>query len=278
VPAGAVAFLVLAAAAAGEPQGSASLRLVRGRFPVVSVLIDDRGPFDFLLDTGSTATVVSTDLAASLRASIGRTVPVATTLGMRELRRTEIGSISLAGRKSGPLSVLVSDLREIRELDSSLEGILGLDFLSHVDFLIDYRERTLEVGRAVGAVLPHRVSFRREAGRILVPVETSASSPALWLVLDTGADGLVLSRASGVAVERNSRRLVRVDSASGSAILRTGALPRLRAGSVVLDRVPVAFLEGRTRLGSASGLLPGRLFRRLFVSVRGGYVVFEPDT
>jgi hypothetical protein len=130
----------------------------------------------------------------------------------------------------------------------------------------------------MSGVRPDRVTFRREAGRILVPVETSPSSPALWLVLDTGADGLVLSGAAGLAVERNTRRLARIDSAGGSAILRTGALRRLRAGSVILDRVPVTLLPAGTRLGSASGLLPGTLFRRLFVSVSGGYVVFEPDT
>jgi hypothetical protein len=278
MPAGAFAFLVFAAAAAEEAQGSASLRLVRGRLPVVSVLIDDRGPFDFLLDTGSTATVVATDLARSLGASAGRTIPIATTLGTRELRRAELRSMSLAGWKRGPLSVLVSDLSEVRRVDSSLQGILGLDFLSHFDFLIDYRERTVHMGRAMSDV-PDRVTFRREAGRILVPVETSSSSPALWLVLDTGADGLVLSGTSGLAVEHNTRRLVRIDSAGGSAILRTGSVPRLRAGSVVLDRVPVAILrEARARFGSAAGLLPGRLFRRLYVSNSGGYVVFEPDT
>jgi predicted aspartyl protease len=275
----AISILALAAAAAVESRESVSLRLVRGRLPVVSVRIDDQGPFDFLLDTGSSATVLGAELAASLRAEIGRIAPVATTLGPRGFRRAEIRSISLGGLRRGPLSVLVSDLREVRRLDSSLQGVLGLDFLAHFDFLIDYRNRRLEMSEAMSAVPRGGVSFRREAGRILVPVETGSSSAVLWLVLDTGADGLVLTGTSGVAVERDARRLARIDSAGGSAILRTGALPRLRAGSVTLARVPVTLIgESRAHFGSASGLLPGRLFRRLFVSPSGGYVVFEPDT
>jgi hypothetical protein len=275
---GAIPVIAFALAGAAQGQERVPIRLVRGRLPVVSVRVDARGPYDFLLDTGSTATVVRSDLARTLQAEIGRIAAVGTTLGPRGLPRAEIRSIVLGGTARGPLSVLVSELAEFRRLDSGIHGILGLDFLSSFDFLIDYEKRTVQVNQGMRAENGKGVAFRRESGRILVPVEPGSSDRVLWLVLDTGADSLILSGASGLAVERDPRRIARIDSAGGSAILRTGALRLLRAGSVVLDRVPVSILrENGAGLGSAGGLLPGRLFRRLLVSPSGGYVVFEPD-
>ena len=47
-------------------EGGARLRLLAGGLPVVGVYLDGDGPFDFLLDTGTSTTVVTPELAARL--------------------------------------------------------------------------------------------------------------------------------------------------------------------------------------------------------------------
>jgi len=251
------------------------LRMVRGRLPVVEVRLEDRGPFEFLLDTGSTATVVRSDLATSLGIGKGRVAAVGTPLGGRALPRGEVLSLSVGGLHYGPLPALVSNLEEVSRIDRGIQGILGLDWLGSFDFLIDYEKRRLAIYETgPGDVHPESVRYRLERGRILVPI----GRKPVWLILDSGAEGLVLSEGSGLAIERSARELTRITTVAGSGLLRTGRLPRLRAGSVVLENVPVTILESSAAmLGGASGLLPGRFFRRLYVSPRRGYVVFEPD-
>lgn len=263
-------FVSLLVVAAG---GQVPLRMVRGKLPVVEVRIGGRGPFDFLLDTGSKATIVRADVASVLEVPAGRVAAVGTPAGGRGLRRAEIPSLSVGEWEGGPLSGLVSDLEDVRLVDRGIHGILGLDWLLSFDFLIDYERRRLEIHESAPAVHPGRVRYRLDHGRILVPIDRKP----VWLVLDTGAEGLALAEGSGIAIERSARDVTRIFSLGGGALVRSGRVRRLQAGSVVLENLPVTILpRSASVLDGASGLLPGRLFRRLYVSHHQGYVLFDP--
>jgi predicted aspartyl protease len=254
------------------------LRLVRGRLPVVSVRVEGRGPFDFLLDTGTTATVLRSDLAESLEIPIVAAAPVGTAGGDRVLLRAARTTVSL-GSVRRAVAPLVSRLETLVRVDEGIRGILGLDWLSSCNYLLDYEGRRLVLDDRDEGEGPRepRVPFRLDRRRILVPVHPHRpAEDAVWLVLDTGAEGVVLTERSGFAVERNPRAPLKLSSAGGTRIARTGSVRRLHAGAVLLRDVPVTLLPDASELGGAEGLLPGRLFRRLYVNHREGYVVFDP--
>src|SRR5215204_3444159 len=73
------------------------LRLLGGRLPVVSIRIDDQGPFDFLLDTGTNSTLVTPELAARLRIRPTDRVTLITVAGEREVPRARLRKVEVGG-------------------------------------------------------------------------------------------------------------------------------------------------------------------------------------
>ena len=59
-------LLAAAMAAPGPAEATVPLSVVTGRLLVVPVRLDDAGPFEFLLDTGTNTTIVDSSLAERL--------------------------------------------------------------------------------------------------------------------------------------------------------------------------------------------------------------------
>jgi len=110
---------------------------------VVSVSLNHSGPYYFLLDTGTQVTVVDLLLAADLRLmSIGN----AKVAGMSfqgpalfaRLDRLQVGD-HLATKQS----VLVYNMKDVQGSGFAIRGLLGEDFLSRYDVLIDRTHNVL---------------------------------------------------------------------------------------------------------------------------------------
>ncbi len=110
----------------------------------VPVYIDGEGPYDFIIDSGATVTVVFRKLAE--RRKMPRTdLPPRRILGLVGAERLpvhRIGDVSVGGAMlPSLLSVVIEDWPEDRP---SPDGILGLDFLSRYRVLFDARRRVIE--------------------------------------------------------------------------------------------------------------------------------------
>jgi hypothetical protein len=131
-----------------EPHCPGNAVSIRSRFMgrsliAVPVMLDNTGPYDFVVDTGAQITTIDPRLAAALHPK---------QLGATHV--TGIGSYSeaaygqLASLQAGTYAikdplVLVQDLARIRHTDARIRGILGENFLEHFDLLIDYEHRIL---------------------------------------------------------------------------------------------------------------------------------------
>lgn len=241
-----------------------------GRLPIVSVEVEDRGRYDFLLDTGTTRTVLSARLAAELNLERHASVLANAPGGSAPFESAEVDSLTLDKLQRGPLTVLVAELPALRDPEVELDGILGLDFLSTFHYVIDYEAGTLFIGLP-SEPLPVEgtpIPFRSEEKLILLP-----SANELWLALDTAAEGLVVTESTGLAIMRDPGDLARLESAAGRLLVRTGSLARLDVGPLVLHDVAVTLLPSSP---TRHGLLPAHWFRRLYVNHREGYVVLDP--
>jgi hypothetical protein len=241
-----------------------------GQLPIVTMEVDGRGTYELLLDTGTTGTVLTPSVVEALGLKRLPPVVVNTPTGPLTLGRAELQSLELGELIRGPMPVLVSELPALRRRDRNIQGVLGLDWLSSFHYLIDYDSRTLHIGTITDiiAVTGTPVAYRNDASLILLPGERD-----FWLALDTAAEGLVVSEAWGLAVMRSANDLVRLDSAAGARIVKTGSLSRLDVGTVVLRDISVTLLPAAE--GVTHGLLPAHLFRRLYVNHPQGYVVLD---
>lgn len=244
------------------------LRIRRSGAVLVPVQVDGRGPFTFLLDTGSSHTVVSDALAERLAAPAGvSSRTLATVVALR--------GVSVGTARAESLAPSVVSLARLREREPGVDGILGLDFLSRFDFTVDYRARRLlwtAGGESADAV---RVPLVRAGERSLVELPASGPREAARLVPDTGSEAFVI-------FERGGRTAVDVEEVGAPAEVsglasrrgaREAVLRELRLGGITLrNQRAVVLARNGPREVEGDGLLPLHPFSRVSFSHSGGWL------
>lgn len=274
------AWLALLAAAAPVP-----FRLLGRQSVVVPVLVNGEGPFDFVLDTGSSTTMIHRGLAERLALEPADRVALVTTGGSQVVPRSRLQRLGLGSKKVEDLMVLVSDLVGPRRTSERIRGVLGQNFLSRFNYTLDYERRQITVDE--GGAQPQRAGIRlgveRNQGRILVAAQPpSAKGSTLRLVLDSGAGMLILfedpSERLGLDIERSNGPPLTVTSGGGPWLSRSGRLRSLQLGDLTLRDLSVALFthagEGEGRV--EQGLLPTLLFRSVYFNNREDIVVLSP--
>lgn len=251
---------------------------------VVPVWIDGRGPYRFLLDTGSTLSVVSQSLAdrLSLR-PVARTA--LTTVGGIEMRLVvQFAEIRLGGVGHSGLLASVANDAELAMASPGLDGILGQDFFATYNFTVDYERRRLVWDHlSADPQWPDRSGTIRlplvpRDGRFIVRLPQPDGEEELELVPDTGASTFVLFSGSGrpASPREWSDAAVTISGLTGSQPARYSRLRELRIGSLTLRNIPVVVVarddEGHE---GADGLLPLHGFRRAAFRLSEGYLALE---
>ncbi len=256
-------------------------RLRDGYLMVVQAMVNGAGPFSFLLDTGTTRTVIDPDLALQLQTPAVGEVPVTTVLHYRQDRLVQLQDMRIGEASVSGLGAIVDKLVRQKLLAPGIRGVLGEDFLSRFDLLIDYKKRSIQFGAP--PPVGERCRFETigqyhgapTTNRVLIDVEfIEVSGSKVQLQLDTGAKTPEL-----FPVSHDSRpsqpwggSMATSSGANGTVVhsnvtLRIGAttVPGL---DVLQSRSAVAF--------DAVGLLPAAIFRRIYISHSGGFVVLNP--
>ena len=208
IAAAAVLATSLTGAAAQAPlpadPGVEVLAIERERFQrmTVSVTIQGQGPFDFMIDTGAQATVLSRALAERLQLNDrGR----ATLVGMASsklVETTPIDDFTLGSRSFYIRQAPVVEGEHIGGAD----GILGLDSLQDQRVLLDFAKREIAVADAeqLGGNRGYEivVKARERLGQLII---TSARLDGVQVavIVDTGAQGSVGNLALLDRLRRN---------------------------------------------------------------------------
>jgi predicted aspartyl protease len=278
-----LAFVIFAVAGICEQDHAETeipFRLVNGNLIVVSLESGEDGPFNFVLDTGADTTIVDSSLAARLSLPSLRPVQQTTLAGVRILNRSLVPALSVGTAEVHNLPVLVEDLASLRQLDSHIQGIAGQDFLSHFNYLLDYRRRVLRIEAASeieNALQGDRVRIEAGGNRMIVASEGQSLRRAnLRLLLDSGASSVVLIRSGSQALDVPAFESVQEATTSGNVNLRTGHVRTLSIGSERLHDISVALSAAEPAEPIGDGLLPTGLFQTLYVNNRDGFVVFNP--
>jgi predicted aspartyl protease len=275
-------FVLLLAAVAAPALHAAEVRfqLVHDALIVVPVTANDQGPFCFLLDTGADTTIVDPALATKLGLPTLQSIQQTTVTGVQTVGVSLLASLAVGGVHVDRMPVLEQDLSGLRRMDKRIMGIVGQNFLSHFNFLVDYRASSLrmEAGDELrssidGEVLPVEVKEHR----MIVAAEAQSKGTAkVRLILDSGANALVLTQRAGDALHCPILRpAVEMSSTSGVAAVRTGRAD-LRVAAHALRDVPVSLVADALPQSIGDGLLPMSLFDAVYVNNAQGYVVLNP--
>jgi hypothetical protein len=104
---------------------------------VVGVSINHTGPYDFLIDTGTQMTVVDRALAADLHLATTGNANVAGVSFQGGAAFAQVNSLQVGDHEATSHGVVVYDMKSVQHAGFALRGLLGEDFLSRYDVLID---------------------------------------------------------------------------------------------------------------------------------------------
>ena len=277
------------------PGNVASLpfRLVNRHQIVLAVSINHTGPYNFQLDTGTQITMIDPSLATGLHLETQGAAIVAgagsrQSASIAKLDLLEAGSHSVANQR-----VLVYDLQNLQSADLHIQGILGEDFLEHLDMLIDNAHSLLcldDTGAmragvkgthiplvalaqpADGAVLP---------GLLIIAAHLTDGTRPVRLMLDSGANAPILYNTSQyMALQLSQTVSLRGSGVDGAQRIFSALPPQdVKIGALELTGVPFFSLAGTQKDSLAKGfdgVLTIGLFRRVFIDQSDHFAVLEP--
>ncbi len=215
----------------------------------VPVRLGGRGPFHFLVDTGSDRTSVSSELAGRLGLAERHGALLHSATGRSQVRLAHLPEL-----QTGRRSVRHIDAPMLEAADIGADGILGIDSLRSQRVVFDFAEGRLSIlagdssaATEEGAIL---VRARRREGRLVI-TNAEVDGVRVSVVVDTGS-ALTVGNA---ALRRKLERRGGVDAVSPIDLISvTGAKLRgelstvksLEIGGARIEGLNVVFAEAHT--------------------------------
>jgi hypothetical protein len=272
-------LLALLSAPALQAASPVRLQLTRGQLILIPVMADDQGPFYFLLDTGSDVTIVSTALARKLALTTQQSAHLTTITGTQTVEASRLDKLAIGGVEVEQLPVFEEELSSLRGADSRIAGIIGQDFLSRFNYLLDYHTRSIrfEEGNDVRDEIDgDEVSVETDKNLMILAAKAEFLGHAdLHLILDSGANTVVLvgsaSNTLHCAADQEDTQI----SSSGEAIVRLGQVD-LTVSSHKFRNLPVTLTISAPPHTAEDGLLPMALFDAIYINNQHSFVVLNP--
>lgn len=253
----------------------------------VSTMIDGKGPYQFLIDTGAERTVISAELARRLALSAGRNARMHSMSG-----ETQVSTVVIPKLQVSKKPVHKIHAPALRQENIGAAGMLGIDSLQSQRVTFDFEQQKMTIVPSRGAERAEDkdtivVTARTRLGR-LVLVDARLDGQKLKVVLDTGSEvtvGNEALRRKLIGKKRMGKTYpIRLISVTGGSIQADYTqVKQVRLGGVMINNLPVAFAEvhpfRQLGLSDEPALLLGmdalRLFDRVSVDFASRKVRFS---
>eukprot|EP00897_Mesotaenium_endlicherianum_P000538 jgi/Mesen1/10485/ME000083S09986 len=166
---------------------------------LLQLTFGSRGTFDFLVDTGSSTTLVTSRLAYDIL-GISRGSGVMSQglggTGTTGGRQVMLPDVRVGSCACGPLQAIVMDLGNT-SLGPSVYGIVGINLLSLFDFDLDFKRSSMALYRA-GAVAAGAVDFA--SLRCMATASVPYGLPALQVTVNGVSTKAILDMGSALSL------------------------------------------------------------------------------
>ena len=213
----------------------------------VPVRIEGRGPYSFIVDTGSERTAISRELARDLGLAPGR---IANVQSLTEVSRIE--TFVIPALQVGQRTVQDIHAPALSRRNLGAEGLLGIDSLQSQRVMFDFErgEMTVTPSRRREETWPADTIVVRARSRFghLMLVDAAFEGERVWVVVDTGAQVTIANGALRRRLERRGRlgplQPVEIVSVTGATVqAQYGVARRIRIGTARIRDLPVAFAD-----------------------------------
>ncbi len=249
-----------------------------------AVLINGRGPFTFVVDTGANRTVICAEAAAALGLPPGPRTRVHGIAGPQatdtvQIRKLQIGTLKIDKTISAPLVA--------RHLIGA-DGLLGIDVMRDQVATLDFLRDRLEISGRDGSrgyavvsrtndSLIRKVQARQKFGQLTI-LDAQAEGVKVQAFIDSGAQRTVGNTALREAVRARRPELanvsvpVKITGATGQTMAgELAIMPSMKIGGLTFHRYGAIFADLHTfalwGLSDQPAALIGMDVLRLFKSV-----------
>jgi predicted aspartyl protease len=131
------------------PQTEVAMRLASPAKPLVLVDVhaNGRGPFQFAIDTGTSTTAITPELAKQLGVATKPIGPATTGGAQVDMTAGTLKSFQVGGAKVDNMAVVVANFFEMLStaVGTKLDGIVGYNFLHNYNVVFDYPNELLSL-------------------------------------------------------------------------------------------------------------------------------------
>jgi hypothetical protein len=251
----------------------------------VEVLVNGRGPYRFVVDSGADSSVVGLRIAHELQLPVGTPAILNGMTASARVDRVLVDELQLGTSRIRNLEVPA-----LREVDLGGDGMIGIDALVEQRLMMDFEKRLIKsedarlpVVEMDGEII---VRARRRHGQLILTQVRAVGLP-VEAVIDTGSEitiGNLALRDKLIKGNRDKFETVTVAGVTGVEInLQLARIGELRLGPVILRDVPIAFADVPPfhvfGLSNEPALLLGtdllETFRRVSLDFRARKVRFQ---
>lgn len=241
---------------------------------IVPVTIAGAGPYRFVVDTGSSRTVISTRLWHALRLPVVAKTQMVTPSGRDEAWVVRLDRLAIGFRPEVTVDAAVMQADRYAA-GQRVDGLIGQDVLSTAIFTIDYVQSAIRWHAPGEALLGERLALNVNRNRLLVNLPQYPGDPQpLSLIPDSGSDALVVFAHARDKVKFTSLDVGVLSGMSGTKLARRIQLEDLVVGQARLKNPLGVLIDSDAPPDlMGDGLLPLHNFSRVTFDVAGGFLI-----
>lgn len=214
-------FSVLSSTAHAET--TIPYRVDYGGWFTIQVMVNDQGPYDFIIDTGASKSLVFKKLDAlqNFQPSFGPEQRILGTGSEKTFPAYSIGTIQIGTEFLSNLETVILD--DWRVNDASPDGVLGLDFLRNYRLTFDAENQILTLGGSnYRPPKPwKRATLKRDNFGLqsdsLFTIDGRVERRRVTFLLDLGASGTIINGHALGILQRSLTLNIRPSGAEGIA-------------------------------------------------------------
>ena len=174
------------------------------------MLVNGRGPYRFVVDSGADTSAVGLRIARDLQLPLGTP---AILNGMTD--RSIVDRVMVDQLTLGPTTVNNLELPALREVDLGGDGLVGIDALAKQRLMMDFDKHLIKIEDASNAARYSRddivITARRQRGQLILTQVRAVGLP-LDAIIDTGSE--ITDRQSRPARQAAPARIATISGRS----------------------------------------------------------------
>ncbi|MEY2537114.1 MAG: hypothetical protein QOG67_854 [Verrucomicrobiota bacterium] len=241
----------------------AKFHLPSGAQPLilVPVKVNDKGPFEFILDTGAGTSLLSSELAGKLDVKVLGSKEGQSAGGKVSVSLAKVDSLAVGEARLADLDVGIVDLSHIgKTIGAKIDGDLGYNFLQHYRVSIDYSnceimfddpKRFDRIPHSARTEIPMRLASPAKP-LILVDVYANRRGP-FQFAIDTGTSTTAISPELARELGVTSTPIGPATTGGAHVAVTAGVVQSFMVGRAKIDNMPVVVADFFAVLSEAVG-------------------------